>query len=111
MDTTNMILTESVSPPALLSGANPGSGPSEEKKVNAAKEFESILIGRLLDEMRNTIGDWGTEKDATSKQVHGLFWLFLANDIASKGGFGMWKDMCRFYSDSGGGDAGLDSSG
>ena len=50
--------------------------------------------------MKNTIGDWGEQKDGASKQIDGIFWLHLARDIADKGGFGMWKDIHRFLNDS-----------
>ena len=66
---------------------------SEEKKIQAAKDFESILVNNLLDQMKNTIGSWGFEKDSVSSQVDGIFWLHLARDISNKGGFGMWKDI------------------
>lgn len=109
MDGTELILTGRVSPPATLEHLTatlfhkPATewdpegidGLSEEKKKQIAKDFESILINRLLDEMKSTIGDWGFEKDGASEQVHGIFWLYLARDIANSGGFGMWKDIYR----------------
>lgn len=110
MDSTKLILTGAVSPPSLLEDLSgtlfykkiakwePGKidGVSEERKKQVAKDFESVLIGKLLDEMKNTIGDWGFDKDETSKQVQGIFWLYLARDIANNGGFGMWKDIYQF---------------
>jgi len=59
----------------------------------AAKDFESVLLNKLLDEMKNTIGDWGFDEDGVSKQVQGIFWLYLAQDIANQGGLGLWKDI------------------
>ncbi len=110
MDSTKLILTGAVSPPSLLEDLSgtlfykkiakwePGKidGVSEEGKKQIAKDFESVLIGKLLDEMKNTIGDWGFDKDETSKQVQEIFWLYLARDIANNGGFGMWKDIYQF---------------
>ena len=110
MDSTKLILTGAVPPPSLpedLSGNlfykkiakwEPGKidGVSEERKKQIAKDFESVLINKLLDEMKNTIGDWGFDEDETSKQVQGIFWLYLARDIANNGGFGMWKDIYQF---------------
>ena len=110
MDSTKLILTGAVPPPSLLEDLSgnlfykkiakwePGKidGVSEEGKKQIAKDFESVLIGKLLDEMKNTIGDWGFDKDETSKQVQGIFWLYLARDIANNGGFGMWKDIYQF---------------
>jgi hypothetical protein len=46
--------------------------------------------------MKNTVGDWGFEKDGASQQIQGIFWLYLAQDIADKGGVGLWKDIYEF---------------
>ncbi len=110
MDSTKLILTGAVPPSSLpenlsetlfykkIAKWEPGKidGVSEERKKQIAKDFESVLISKLLDEMKNTIGDWGFDKDETSKQVQGIFWLYLARDIANNGGFGMWKDIYQF---------------
>jgi Rod binding domain-containing protein len=95
MDSVKLILTEPVSPPALLEQLDKSmlSSISEEKKKQAAKDFESVLLNKLLDEMKNSIVDWGSEKDGTSKQIQGIFWLYLARDIANNGGLGLWKDI------------------
>ncbi len=69
---------------------------SEEKKKQVAKNFESVLLNKLFDQMQNTIGDWGFDNDGASKQIQGLFWLYLAQDVADKGGFGLWKEIYRF---------------
>jgi Rod binding domain-containing protein len=68
-------------------------GISKQKKEQAAKDFESVLLGKLLDEMKNSIGDWGFEEDGTSKQIEGIFWLYLARHLADNGGLGLWKDI------------------
>jgi Rod binding domain-containing protein len=68
---------------------------SEQKKIQAAKDFESLLINNLLDEMKNTIGSWGFEKDGASGQIDGLFWLNLSKEISDQGGFGLWKDIYK----------------
>jgi Rod binding domain-containing protein len=122
MDSSELILTNPVSPPPLLlsqesTGVNwditqsypkiTTCDPSKidefsvEKKRQIAKDFESILINKLLEEMKNTIGDWGFDKDGTSKQVQGIFWLNLAQDIANKGGLGLWKDVYEFLTQVG----------
>jgi Rod binding domain-containing protein len=95
MDSCRMISSEQVSQliplkqPDILNLDNA----SEEKKKQIAKDFESLLLNKLLDEMKNTIGEWGFEKDGTSMQVQGIFWLYLARDIADNGGIGLWKDI------------------
>ncbi len=102
MDSVKLILTEPVSPPTLLEQLDKSrlNSISEEKKEQVAKDFESILLTKLLDEMKNSIVDWGLEKDAASKQIHGIFWLYLARDVANSGGLGLWKDIYQFLSDS-----------
>ena len=114
MDSTELILTNKVSPPSpLVNWDISQSCPkittcdpskidefSDEKKRQIAKDFESILVHKLLEEMKNTIGDWGFDKDGMSKQVQGIFWLHLAYDIANKGGLGLWKDVYEFLTQS-----------
>ena len=102
MDSVKLILTEPVSPPAMLEQLDKSmlNSISEEKKEQVAKDFESVLLTKLLDEMKNSIVDWGLDKDATSKQIHGIFWLYLARDVANNGGLGLWKDIYQFLSDS-----------
>ena len=77
------------------SSSAPGVDRSDEQKRQIAKDFESVLLGKLFDEVQESIGnlDLGQEEDGTSQQVHGLFWLYLARDIADKGGLGLWKDV------------------
>ena len=93
MDSIKLILNQPVSPPTTLEGVDQIDHLSEEKKKQIAKDFESVLLGKLLDEMKDTIGDWGFEEDGASKQVQGIFWLYLARDLADKGGVGLWKDI------------------
>lgn len=71
-------------------------GFSEEKKKQVAKNFESVLLNKLFDQMQNTIKDFDFDNDGASEQIQGLFWLYLAQDIADKGGFGLWKEIYRF---------------
>jgi len=99
MDSTELIFAEPVSPPAMLEQLNKIENVSEERKKQFARDFESVFINKLLEEMKNTIGDWGFEKEETSKQINGIFWLYLARDIADNGGFGLWKDISRFLTD------------
>ena len=100
MDGSNLILTGKVLPPTLLGQIKNTEAVGDAKKKQFAKDFESVFINKLLDEMKNTIGDWGNEKDGASKQIDGIFWLHLARDIADNGGFGMWKDIYQSLADS-----------
>lgn len=97
MDIATPIFAENVSslqPLDQLDKANQD-GISQQKKEQIAKDFESLLLNKLLDEMKNTIGDWGFEKDGASMQMQGIFWMYLARDIADNGGLGLWKDIYK----------------
>jgi Rod binding domain-containing protein len=75
---------------------------AQQKTEKFCKDFEGVFITRLLDEMKDTIGDWGGEQDGAAKQTQGLFWMYLAQDMGDKGGFGLWKQM---YNQLTGGDS------
>jgi Rod binding domain-containing protein len=68
-------------------------GSDNAKKMKVAKEFESILVGQLMNQMKQTIGESGFLEDGSSKQIKDMFWSFLADDVGSKGGFGLWKNI------------------
>jgi Rod binding domain-containing protein len=95
MNGVKLILTEPVPPPALLIGSAAAGRPAEQQKEQAAKDFESVLIARILEQVRNTIPDSGLLEDKASEQMEGLFWLYLASELADKGGFGLWKQICQ----------------
>jgi Rod binding domain-containing protein len=87
--------------------SNPVEGGEEEKK-RIARDFESVLLTKLFDEVKESIGQWGLdedEEDGASQQVHGLFWLYLAQDVADKGGFGMWQEIYQHFDDIKGANA------
>jgi Rod binding domain-containing protein len=96
----SLMLTEPVPMPTLLKEAGSVDAALQApraawaaKEVQATKDFESVLITKLLDAMKSTIGDWGMERDGASEQMQGIFWLYLGRGIADAGGFGMWKDI------------------
>jgi len=66
-----------------------------DSAVKAAKDFESILLYKLLDEMKETIPESGLLESPITKQVQDLFWYYLAQDISQQGGLGLWKDLHR----------------
>ena len=102
MDSTKLILTEPVSPPAPLEQLQkPGlKNISDEKRKQITKDFESVLLNKTLDQMKNTIGNWGFEKDGPFEQVQGIFWMYLARDMANNGGIGLWKDIYQFLANA-----------
>jgi len=93
MDSANLISTEPISLPTPLRNLNKVDGIPEQKKEQVAKDFESILLSKLLDEMKSSIGDWGFEESTASEQIQGIFWLYLGRHLANNGGLGMWKDI------------------
>lgn len=108
---SGLLLTEAAPLPATLDNAEKNSSSSVAGQVEAVKDFESVFITKLLDAMETTIGDWGLEKDSTSKQVRGIFSMYLGRYLGQSGGFGMWKDI--YESLNGGEEAGntVDSGG
>lgn len=64
----------------------------EEKKKKVAKDFESIFIHQLLEKMKNTIPESDLE-DSSSEQVKSMYWSFMAQAVADKGGFGLWEKV------------------
>ncbi|MHC4692167.1 MAG: hypothetical protein ACYS67_05450 [Planctomycetota bacterium] len=95
MDSADLILTENISFPVPLRNLNKADGIPDQKKEQIAKNFESILLGKLLDEMKSSIGNWGFEKSPASEQIQGIFWLYLSSHLADNGGLGMWKDIYK----------------
>ena len=66
---------------------------SQEKICQAAKSFESALLAKVLEGMKNTIPQSGLLETPMSRQVQDLFWFYLTQDIAGKGGLGLWKQI------------------
>lgn len=92
---SQLLLTQRVLPPTPMehsSKAQIANAPEEQKK-QFAKDFESVLLNKLMEQMKGTIGDWGFEKDGASEQVQGLFWMYLSQDVANHGGIGLWKEI------------------
>ena len=61
----------------------------------AAKDFESVLLYKLMEEMRRTVPESGLLDSGASKQVEGIFWFYLAQEVANSGGLGLWKDIYK----------------
>ena len=72
---------------------------SDAKKQQLAKDFESVLLTRLFSEVKDSIGSCGFDEDPASDQIHGMFWSYLAQDVAGKGGFGLWQDLYQHFKD------------
>ena len=98
MDSAKLILTEPVRPPTPLGQLETSrlNNVSDEEKKQIAKDFESVLLNKLLDVMNSTIGDWGFEKEGPFRQVQSIFSMYLSQDVANNGGLGLWEDIYQF---------------
>jgi Rod binding domain-containing protein len=74
--------------------------PQQKRQVRLAKDFESILMTRMVEEMKNTVGQWGgdEEEDGASQQMQGIFWMHMAQHIGENGGIGLWKQIAEVMS-------------
>lgn len=70
---------------------------SQQDMIEVAKDFESILLTQCLNEMKNTIGQWGSEKDGAGEQIDGIFWSHLGQEMGSQGGIGLWKQLAQDF--------------
>lgn len=69
----------------------------DEQQKQIGRDFESVLLTRLFDQVQASIADSGfDDEDSGAQQMRGLFWLHLARDVADKGGFGLWKDIYQY---------------
>lgn len=64
-----------------------------DKAEKIAKDFESVLLHKLMEQMQRTVGDSGLLSSGISEQVKGIFWFYLAQEVADSGGIGLWKDI------------------
>ena len=98
---TNPVLPSDLLSLTKLAGAGllarSAGGRSPGAVEEAAKDFESVLLYKLLEEMKRTIPDSGLLGGGAAKQVQGMFWYYLAQEIADQGGLGLWKDVYREF--------------
>ena len=80
-----------------LAGERGTSAASGKELVQAAKDFESVLLDRLFQEMKRTIPKSELLGGAAGEQVWDLFWSQLARDVASRGGMGLWKQVVQQF--------------
>jgi Rod binding domain-containing protein len=67
-------------------------GLDEAELESIARDFEGVLLHKLMDSMGETVGE-GLFDDSGTKQVQGMFWQFLSKDVGEKGGAGLWKEI------------------
>lgn len=63
--------------------------------LKAARDFEAVLLHRMMEAMRRTVPDGGMLSSPATRQMEGLFWFYLAQEVADRGGVGLWKDLAR----------------
>jgi len=68
--------------------------------AQAARDFESVLLNQLMQEMSRTIPESGLVDSSASKQIQSMFWSFLAEDVADNGGMGLWRDIQKYCTGS-----------
>lgn len=92
-------------PDDALLGADP-LGPAVEARLSArrqeaarglraARDFEAVLLHRMMEAMRRTVPDGGLLSSPATRQMEGLFWFYMSQELARKGGIGLWKDLAR----------------
>jgi flagellar protein FlgJ len=81
----------------LLSTAAPPAAKTPSKLGDAARQFESLLIGEMLKSARESDSDgWlGSGSDSGSESAMGMAETQFAQAIASQGGFGLAKTIER----------------
>ena len=85
--------------PTALAGPDGAlsAGPRQISEEQAAKDFESVLIHKLLDEMKRTIPDSGLLSSGMGRQVQDLFWFHLAGELADGGGLGLYRQLQQSF--------------
>ncbi|MBT3199263.1 MAG: hypothetical protein HN350_05045 [Phycisphaerales bacterium] len=68
----------------------------QEDMAQAAKDFESVLLNQLMQEMSRTIPDSGFDNSGATKQIQSMFWSFMAEEVADNGGLGLWRDIQKY---------------
>ena len=90
-------MTSNLSVPLLSTDTATASGKTPSKLADAARQFESLLIGEMLKSARESDSEgWlGSGSDSGSESAMGLAETQFAQAIASQGGFGLAKTIER----------------
>ena len=96
MDISEVIFSHGrLEPSEVIKDGELSSAVEQEHRKKIARDFESIFIKQLLETMQSTIPEVDYE-DSSSKQVEGIYWSFLGEAVAEKGGFGLWEKIYEF---------------
>ena len=86
-------------PPITSSNISPvPSQPKDDpaKVLDAAKQFEALLIGQMMKSMRDTEGGWmGTDGDDAASSAMEYGQEMFAQSMASNGGLGLAKLLAQ----------------
>ena len=78
---------------AMQRGAAGATDAAQAEKV--AKDFESVLLHKLMETMQDTVPESGLLSNGITKQVQGIFWFHMAQELSSQGGLGLWQDIYK----------------
>lgn len=96
MDLINPIITGPTLDATSVSKAKDAASiKDEQKKIEVAKNFESVFVTKLIDEMKDTIPESEIGDDGSGGQMQGLFWMYLSQGVSEQGGLGLWKDVYK----------------
>ena len=116
MDISELLLNQGVTGVQVGKVAEPGGlgagadiDVEDEKLKKVARDFESVFIHELLKRMEDTIPESEME-DQSSKQIKGMYWSYMAEAVADRGGFGLWKNIYDAMVTTGPGAAGQQDS-
>lgn len=73
-------------------------GAKEKQLREAARDFEGVLVNTLMNEMQKTVGESGLFENSQTKQIQGMFWQFMSDEVANKGGIGLADQLYREFS-------------
>ena len=67
--------------------------PEASQVEKAAKDFESVLIYKVLEQMRKTVPDSGLLEESGREQTESIFYMQLSQELGKQGGLGLWKQL------------------
>lgn len=82
-------------PVRAIAPAGADAAPGGGDMPQAARQFEAVLLYRLLLEMKRTIPESGLLESGITDQTMDLFFMHLADQLAQGGGMGLWRELCR----------------
>ncbi|MCD6364945.1 MAG: rod-binding protein [Planctomycetes bacterium] len=80
---------------ARAAGLEASNSRDARKTAEAAKDFEAVLLNKIMEAMERTIPKSGLLDGGATEQIRSMFWMHLADELADNGGLGLWKDIQR----------------